>query len=146
MARKKAEFPSEEDEFEEVWDFRKIGIGIVLVILLLVGGYIAKRLILGQSIAPAAMVPKIPSLQTVLGKSTQSDTNPKPVNVSFSLPTQQDVQQKVAQIQQQVTHLNVADVASSSPQIQAVLQQIQNLPGASTNQVKQECYRLCDQL
>src|SRR6185312_3377779 len=144
MARKKTEFPSEEDELEEVWDFRKIGIGIVILVILLLGGYIAKRLILGQSISPQAMVPKIPSLQTVLGKSTQNTNNAQPVNVSFSLPTQQDVQQKMNQIQQQVTHLNVADVASSSPQIQAVLQQIQNLPGASTNQVKQECYRICD--
>lgn len=142
MPKKKAEFPRADDEYEEIWDIRKIAIGILVIILLLFGGLIVKRLILGESIAPSSFIPKIPSFKNVLGTST----SPQPVNVSFSLPTQQNVQQQIHTIQQQVTHLNVAQIASSSPQVRQIIQQIENLPNATSDQAKQACYRLCDNL
>lgn len=142
MPKKKAEFQSEEQE-EYVWDFRKIGIGIVVLLLLIFGGLVAKRLIMGQSVAPESFIPHV-SLPSVKGAST--DPADTPATQTFSLPTQQDVQQQVQQIQQQITHLDVQEIASSSPQVQQVLQQIQNLPKQSSDQVKQACYRLCDGL
>lgn len=143
MPKKKVEFPSEKDDYEEVWDFRKIAIGVVIVIILLIGGYIAKRLILGESLNPSDMIPKMSSFNKVLGTSTDVA---KPVNVSFSLPTQDAVQQQVKQIQQQVTHLNIQEIASSSPEVKQILQQIQSLPNQTSDQAKQMCYRLCNNL
>ncbi len=132
-----------EEKYEEVWDFRKIAAGVVLLALLIFGGLVAKRLLLHQSIAPASFVPKLPSVK---GLMTGPNNQTKVSHVHITLPSPQDVQNQIQTIQQQVTHLNVAEIASSSPQVQQILQQIQNLPVGPENQVKDACIRLCNNL
>ncbi len=143
MSRKKIEFPNESED-EYVWDKKKIIIGIVVLVFLLIGGFIAHQLLLGQSLNPLSLIPKRIQ-QEVQGVSSQG-TNDTTSQNNFTLPSQQDVQQKVQQIQQQVTHLNLQEVASSSPQIQQIIQQIQSIPQQSTGQFKDACVRLCNNL
>ena len=146
MPRKKSSFVEEEsneEKYEEVWDYRKIAAGVIILILLLFGGLIVKRLILHQSIAPASFLPKLPSVK---GVATGPADQTKVSHVTIKLPSPQDVQNQIQTIQNQVTHLNVAEIASSSPQVQQILQQIENIPSGSTNQVKDACVRLCNNL
>jgi hypothetical protein len=98
-------------------------------------------MLLHESLAPESFVPKV-NLPSVLGVTDQKSTN----HVSISLPSQVDVQNKIKDIQQQVTHLNVNDVASSSPQVQQILKQLQQIPAGPVGQVKEACMRLCSQL
>lgn len=144
MLRKKIEFPEDEKEekYEEVWDFRKIAIGVVILLLLITGAVFAKKLYFHESLAPSSFIPKLPS---VAGVATGPDTA-KANHVKITLPSQQDVQNQIQKIRAQVSNLNVAEIASSSPQVQQVLQQIQNLPNAGTSQVKDACIRLCNNL
>lgn len=144
MPRKKVEFPEDEKEekYEEVWDFRKIIAGVVILILLLFGGFVAKRMLLHESVSPSSFIPKMPSV-----KGLSTFNAPDTVShVKITLPSQQDVQNQVQTIQQQVTHLNVAEIASSSPQVQQILKQIENLPSGPEGQVKEACMRLCNNL
>ena len=146
MPKKKPSFAEEEPEeekYEEVWDYRKIAAGVLILILLIFGGLVAKRLILHESIAPASFIPKLPSVK---GVSTGPSDQTKVSHVTIKLPSPQDVQNQIQTIQNQVTHLNVAEIASSSPQVQQILQQIENLPSGPENQVKDACQRLCNNL
>ncbi|HSD98371.1 MAG TPA: hypothetical protein VLB73_01565 [Patescibacteria group bacterium] len=145
MPRKKPEFADDtkEEKYEEVWDFRKILIGVVLLILLIFAGLIAKRLILHESLSPSSFVPKMPSVK---GLSTFNAPVDQVSHVKITLPSQQDVQNQIQTIQQQVGNLNVAEIASSSPQVQQVLKQIENLPSGPEGQVKEACMRLCNNL
>lgn len=56
------------------------------------------------------------------------------------------LQNTISDIQQQAQNLNLAQIASSSPQIQQIIQQIQNLPQVPANDAKQACMQLCNKL
>lgn len=146
MPKKKVTFADdpEEEELIEVWDFRKIAIGIVFLVLLIFGGIIGKRILFHESIAPSSFIPKVPSVKGIFSNDdNSSNTSP---HVKISLPTQQDVQNQIRTIQDQVTHLNVNDIATASPQVKQVLKQLQELPAGPVGQVKEACIRLCNNL
>ncbi len=145
MPRKKITFADdrEEEDLIEVWDFRKIAIGIVFLVLLIFGGIIGKRILFHESIAPSSFIPKIPSVKGIFSSDDPNNTSP---HVKISLPSQQDVQNQIKTIQQQVTHLNVNDIATASPQVKQVLKQLQELPAGPVGQVKEACIRLCNNL
>ena len=145
MPRKKAEFiePKEiEEKFVEVWDSRKVIAGIVVLLLLIFGGIVGKRILFHESLAPQSFIPKMPSV-----KGLQTFNAPDQVShVKITLPSQGDVNNQIQNIRNQVSNLNVTEIASSSPQVQQILQQIENIPAGPVGQVKEACMRLCNNL
>ena len=144
MPRKKPEFADEpkEEKYIEVWDIRKIIAGVLVLLVLIVGGVVAKRIIFHESLSPSSFIPKMPSV-----KGLQTFNAPDQVShMKITLPSQGDVVNQVQNIRSQVSNLNMAEIASSSPQVQEVLKQIENLPNAGTNQAKEACMRLCNNL
>ncbi|HYK08102.1 MAG TPA: hypothetical protein VEW42_01230 [Candidatus Eisenbacteria bacterium] len=144
MPRKKPEFADDpqEEKYEEVWDIRKIIAGVFLLLLLIVGGIVAKRILFHESLDPMSFVPKMPSVKGIATFNAPDVAS----HVKITLPSQGDVQNQIQNIQQQVTHLDVAEVASSSPQVQQIIKQLQQIPAGSVNQVKDMCVRLCNNL
>lgn len=136
MPRKKqAGFNEEPEEKEEPfeWDKPRI-IGFFAVLLfLLVGGLVFKHFLLDANTIPAS--------QAVQGASTQANE---------SLPSVQDIKQgaaqQVAALQQQASQISVQEIASSSPQVQQILQQIKQLPSVPGNVAKQTCMNICNSL
>lgn len=153
MPRKKTEFAQEKDlpagkageKYDEVWDIKKITIGVIVLFLLLAGGVFAKKLYFHESLAPESFIPKI-TFPDVKGVASNPDEITKVTHVKISLPSQGEVQSEIHNIQNQVTHLNLQEIATSSPQVQQVLKQIQDLPKEGGDQVKDACYRLCNNL
>jgi len=150
MPKKKApEFPEEqkekEEKYEEVWDLKKIIIGIIVIAILLSVGLIAKRIFFHESLSPSSFVPHV-SFPSVRGISSVPNDTTQISHMKFSLPKPQEVQSQIQNIQTEITHLNLKEIASSTPQVKAVLDQIQNLPNEGTSQVKAACMRLCDNL
>jgi len=148
MPKKKPEFPEDlprgkagekEEKYEEVWDLRKVVAGVIILLVLIASGVVGLRLYLHQSIAPSSFIPKFSAVKG-------ENTGPTSAPITISLPSAQDVQQQIQNVQQQVTHLNVADIASTSPQVQDILKQIENIPAGPENQVKDACVRLCNNL
>lgn len=131
MPRKKIE-----DQQEEAleWDKKRIAIAFAVVGLLIVGAIFAKRYILGSS-------QDTTPTQSVQGIHTQNSGSNNSLN--FSLPTSGDIQAKLGELEQKVTHLTAADVASSSPQVRDIIQQIQNLPNLPKDQAKSVCEKVC---
>jgi hypothetical protein len=89
-----------------------------------------------------SFVPQMPSVKGIATFNAPDVAS----HVKITLPSQGDVQNQIQTIQQQVTHLDVAEVASSSPQVQQIIKQLQQIPAGSVNQVKDMCVRLCNNL
>lgn len=87
----------------------------------------------------------LPGSESVLGESSEkkpmSAQKPdiKPPNINF----QSGVNSKISEIKQNINGLNAVEVASSSPQIQKVLQDIQGIKDLPSNQAKEMCLKIC---
>src|SRR3989344_7457163 len=58
----------------------------------------------------------------------------------------QRVRERIEEIQENVTNLNVVDVATSSPQIQKVISDIKALENLPRDQAKNACEQICEGL
>lgn len=73
-------------------------------------------------------------------------------NTSFALPNASslsignNLQKELGNIQNQATHLNIAEVASSSPQIQKIIRDLQDLQQYPRSQAKDMCQKICNGL
>lgn len=136
---------AQQEIFEEQWDKRKIAIGVISLVGL-VGAFFGARYVLGKY----GLFTQSPSTtQSVQGAQTTNDTtSPDNTSVSpaFSLPSASAVADQVAKIQDQVTKINLQDIASSSPQIQQIIQQIQDLPKQPGTMAKDACIQICNKL
>ena len=129
MPRKKKvpEFADEQEEKEEEleWDKKKIIGAFIVLFLLIVGGVVTKHFIFPSS------------SQSVQGASTSVQQN------ESLLPSSADVKKQIDNIQSQVSQLSVQDIASSSPQVQQILDQLKKLPNTPGNVLKQTCENIC---
>jgi len=119
------------------WNKKRIFIGfIVILAALTLLGYGIKTFVLGKNI-------DFFSKKTTLGTSTQKQEN-------TSLPTassiQNSLQQKLGNIQQEISKLDIADIASSSPQVQKIINDLNALKDYPSNQIKEVCQNICNSL
>lgn len=122
---------------KETWSRKRIAIGVVLLVVL--GGlflYAAKSygLFANSSQGPG---------KVVSGISTKKD---KPERKKATIPSKTDVEEGLESIKQDIQTLSLEEIASSSPQVQKVLQDIQSLQNLPQNQVKQACENICKNL
>jgi len=119
-----------EEVNKESWNKKKIFLAVFLLIVLVGGAYYLKKTFLTN-----------PSEQTKLveGASTVADS----IESDSKVNIQDAVQQKIDSIKQEVSGLNIMEIASSSPQVQKVLNDIKELQQYPTNQIKDLCRRIC---
>lgn len=133
--KKEVGFNEEVEEKEEPfeWDKTRIVEFFVVLGVLLIGGLTAKHFLLDANTTPAS--------QAVEGAST---------SVESQLPSVQDIQQgaqqQVVALQKQASQISVQEIASSSPQVQQILNQIKQLPNVPGNVAKQTCENICNSL
>lgn len=114
-----------EDDYE--WDKRRIAIFLLLFSVILLGGLELKRTffpntsILGASVKRSVEKPSI---------------EPPHLNLSQISSTINDVKKNVQS-------LDAAEIASSSPQIQKVLRDIQGIKDLPANQAREMCLKVC---
>lgn len=127
----------EEIKSEESWNKKRIFAALFLIILLAIGGYFFKTKVLdNRSLSPLDI------LRSVKGTSNVKDKS-KVQEESLGINVQKTVQEKLESLKQQVTGLNVAEVASSSPQVQKIINDIKSLEQYPQNQVKEVCKKIC---
>lgn len=133
----------EEGKFKEVWDKKKIFVGLTVFAILLSGAiYTAKIAVL--STPQDAFTGFVKGTKT--STDNQDDFKPQiPDQSLISAPASQ-AQKKIDEIRQEVSQLDIAEIASSSPQIQKVLKDIQSLEQYPRNQAKELCENLCKSL
>ncbi|MBI2621295.1 MAG: hypothetical protein HYW63_01445 [Candidatus Levybacteria bacterium] len=85
-----------------------------------------------------------PSNQEILGESI---SRPTPIKKPDIKPPSFDVAagvgSKIEDIKKNIEGLDAEEVASSSPQIQKVLRDIQGIKDLPTNQAREMCFKIC---
>lgn len=121
---------------EEVLDKKKIALGLVVAGVLLFSAYKIKTLVL--DVKQDLKKEKV-SIKEVEGASTK--------DVKFSLPTKDEIREsvseKVVSIKQEIERLRLEEVASSSPQVQKIIKDIQSIEEYPRNQAKEMCQQIC---
>jgi hypothetical protein len=119
-----------EEENVQSWNKKRIFIAVFLLALLLAGGYFYKTRVLGETLFRPS--------KSVQGINTEKENAELPgINV------QETVKEKINSLKQQVAGLNISDIASSSPQVQKILNDIESLEQYPTDQVKEICRKIC---
>ncbi len=131
----KAEFAAEK------WDKKKIILTIAIGAALIFGGLELKSYVLGEDVAPQISESKSP-------KDIQGlNISPTP---TISLPSARQIGeglgQNLSNIKQEINNINVADLATSSPQVKKILDDIKALPNVPANQAKEVCLNICNGL
>jgi len=122
----------EEDDL--VWDKKRILIGIGIILLLMIGaGEVKDRFFPNTNI---------------LGESTTKSTSEveKPGVETPDLDLQSQVTTSIEDIKESVISIDPEEVASSSPQIQKVLRDIQGIRNLPTDKAREACYSICSGL
>ena len=120
---------------EESWNKKRIFAALFLIIALVALGYFLKTKVLGENSSP-----------TDFSKAVKGTTNAKEENKEqegLNINMQKAVQEKIESLKQEVSSLNIMEVASSSPQIQKIINDIKALEQYPTNQAKEICKQIC---
>lgn len=135
---------------EEVWDKKKIFIVLLVTsILIVLAGYATKKIILSKDANSVSLkfTNNQPKSQ-VEGASTKEEPNPidnSGIKSVLSLPAN-EVQKRLDFIRQEISKIDVVEIASSSPQVQKVIKDIQSLEQYPRDQAKEICQKMCSSL
>jgi nitrate reductase NapAB chaperone NapD len=121
----------EEIRMQESWNKKKIFIAVFLLLLLIAGGYLFKTRVLNENLSQLA--------KSVKGTSTEQE-NTKP---TLKVSVQKAIEEKINDLKQEVSGLDILEIASSSPQMQKIINDIKSLEQYPTNQVKEICKKIC---
>ncbi|RJQ36072.1 hypothetical protein C4559_05720 [Candidatus Microgenomates bacterium] len=139
------------EEEQESWDKKKIIIALLIAALL--GGllYAAKIFVLGKNInIPFKYSTTNKSQEKVEGISTKNNESDQEDSTSVSLPLidnlKGEASQKLEEVKREINNLSISELASSSPQVKKIIQDVQGLEQAPKNQAKEACYNICKSL
>ena len=122
----------------ETWNRKRIVFAFMVVALLGLGAYSLKNIILSKS--------KQFSLKSVMGINSQKDNKIKSLSdnsKSASIPLQAVIQEKLDTIKKDINGLNIVDIASSSPQVQKIINDLNSLKDYPKHEVKDICQKIC---
>lgn len=132
---KEAKEKKVDPEEVEVWDKKKLFVAFVLVAVVFAAvGYFAKPYL--KDFLATNTLAKVEK-QKVHGATTKQYDSPL---------APEQVQERIAEIQQQITQLDADEVASSSPQIQKIMKDMKSLQEYPRTQAKEMCQQLCSKL
>jgi hypothetical protein len=113
------------------WDKKKILLFLIAAVLLIGIGFEAKDVILGTNIAPSVSIPK----PDVKGAATQVSSNIK-----------NSVQDQLDNLKTEAQNVDLVQIASSSPQVQKVINDLKAVQDYPKNQLKATCEQICNGL
>ncbi len=113
------------------WDKKKIIFFLIAAVALIGIGFEAKDLILGASSAPKTQV----SAPDVKGAATQASSSIK-----------NSVQNQLNTLKTEAQNVDLTQIASSSPQVQKVINDLKAIQNYPQNQLKATCQQICNGL
>jgi hypothetical protein len=120
------------EEKNEEWDIRRILITLFFLVVCILVVLEVKRMLL-----PNAKI--LPSSKDIVVEVKKPDLKP-PVNV------QSAVDSKISQIKDSISGIDAEEIATSSPQIQKVLRDIQGIKNLPADKAKDQCLKICSGL
>ncbi len=119
-------------EEEIVWDKKKIFITFVLVVLIVFVGLKFRSYLLDQNYSKAPQKTN----QQVKGVDTKELSN----------SIREGIQSNINNLKTQAQNLDVAEIATSSPQVQKIINDLKSLQDLPKSQLKSTCERICSGL
>jgi hypothetical protein len=112
---------------ESEWDKKKIIFITVIVFILLISVFWIKDLVLGKNTQSGEMTRK------VKGISIQSDVR-------------KNVADQINTLKEEAGNINLVDIATSSPQVQKIINDLKAIKDYPNNQLRQTCINMCSKL
>ncbi len=122
----------QEVKFEESWNKKRILIALLAIVFLGSSVYIFKGNLFPQN-------KKLASKPSSGSKESTASSNSEP-NIQNVLGSQ------IESIKKEAGNLNIGEIASSSSQVQKILNEIRNLQNLPGNQLKDACLKICNGL
>ncbi len=118
---------------EESWNKKRVLIGLLVLILLFIGLIGFKTFVLDKN--------AVPSL-SVKGASV----SPGVQTGTVSPDIKSTVTDQINTLQKEASNINITDIATSSPQVQKVINDLKSLQDLPKNQAKDYCQQICNSL
>lgn len=134
---------------EESWNKKRIIIGFFILIILIATAYVSKIYVLdkfdtGKKIN---LVTKSVKSASIINDENQDSSNKENPNSKDSLPSanqiQNNIEEKLSSLTKEAANLKLEDIASSSPQIQKIVNDLKSLEQYPKNQAKEACLNIC---
>jgi len=119
-----------EEVERDTWNKKRVFIALLLLILLIAGGLFFRIRVLDEN-----------SSQIV--KSATKVNTEQDNNFEIKADIQELMKDKIDDLKEDVSNLNILEIASSSPQVQKILNDIKSLEQYPTNQLKEVCRKIC---
>ncbi len=134
-------------EESEIWDKKKIILGLISGAILIGGAvYLLKPTIAKNIGKTSSSSPQVAGVETKSSDQNASQ-NPNQTKEELSLPKNAtELEKRLEIIKREVITLTTSDIASSSPQLLQVVQDIKNLQQSPANATKQLCENICKSL
>ena len=128
----RAKFKRKENLDTDLWDKKKIVVTLFFAVVVILVAIEVRNMF-------------FPKNEEVLGESEEnkSMTVQKPNIKPPSLNIVSEVESRIDEIKKNIKGLNAEEVATSSPQIQKVLRDMQGIKDLPSNQAKEMCLRIC---
>lgn len=125
----------EEIKNGESWNKKRIFGALFLITALIVLGYLLKTKVLGKNFFPTDSSKDVKGITNTKEKGKEQN--------ALSIDVQKVVQEKIESLKQDVKGLNIAEIASSSPQVQKIINDIKALEQYPTSQARELCKQIC---
>lgn len=129
----------------ETWNKKRVFITLLIIVLLI--GLGIKTFVLSKNKDLFAIQKGTAFLKAVMGVDTQKEDKVKDEkatkNNTSSLPIQAVIKEKLDTLKKEVNNLNVSDIATSSPQIQKIINGLNVLKEYPANEAKEICQKIC---
>ena len=131
---KKSRRKRKEEEEDFVWDKKRILIALGFILLLIFAAKVVKDRFYPET--------------NILGESTTKSMSEieKPDVQSPSLNLSSQVNSSLEDVKDSIENMDPEEVASSSPQIQKVLRDIQGIKNLPVDKARDACYSVCSRL
>ncbi len=135
---------------EEAWDIKKIIIATSIMVAGIVGVMYGAGFLPSQRNKIVAKKTLQPNSEKVAGATTSnaedSSSSTEKGTARFSSSLQKSVSRTIESIKEDVKDLNVTEIATSSPQVQKIIKDIQSLQKYPESQAKEMCQKICSSL
>lgn len=123
-----------EDESDFEWDRKRVIFTALFLVAALLIAFELKGMFLDTQ-----------GKRNVLGETSirKSEEIKKPQIEGPSINLQSEVGSRIDEIKKNINGLDAVEIASSSPQIQKVLRDIQGIKDLPANQAKDACFKIC---
>lgn len=118
------------------WNKKRIFIALFLIAALIILGYFLKTKVLGENFS-------LPNNSKSVKGTTVTQEENKESKERLDVNVQKVVQEKIESLKQDVKGLNIVEIASSSPQVQKIINDIKTLEQYPTNQARELCKQIC---